>query len=165
VVSVDPHYVPSENEVIRTVSVAADNPSWASSLTRVSPPVLQLKKQRDSSKPGWKNPYDISLQPFSSPPLGKAVSVVDLVSASSISPFENSPGPLTPQFLMTTPEPMILIPNSATSPQSGSGFQDVLPNIQKVENEGDLQEKNHDMNEVSKNALPGEMTRSRVGSW
>jgi predicted amidohydrolase len=181
VVSVDPHYVPGENEVIRTVTVAADNPrNSVTGSPRVSPPILQPKKTRETSRPGWKNPYDITLQPFSTPPLAKALAAGDLVTASSVSPFENSPGPLTPKFTMTTPEPMILLPTSATLPQSGItlenyGQDSISPSISKVvESEDGLTKKSacnngvdvaKELSKSSGTALPEEIAKTAVSSW
>ena len=187
VVSIDHGYVPGENDIIRTVSVvngvAADNsnsPQRSMSLTRssasVPPPILlppqQKKPAREASTPGWKNPYDISLQPFATPPLARALAAGDLVPASSnpVSPFGDSPGPLTPKYLMTTPEPMILIPSSATMPQAGTGMenyglklQDELPDGVKA---ATGLSKGDNMNQgLSKDGMPEDITRSRVSSW
>ncbi|KAK0719950.1 hypothetical protein B0H67DRAFT_643250 [Lasiosphaeris hirsuta] len=88
---------------------------------------------------GKGNRYDISLLPFTNPPLIRALnangnSVVngsgDLLSASSSVEADNSPGPLTPKFEMTTPEPMILVPRSSVmgsiSPEIKSSMMDAF---------------------------------------
>jgi len=153
--AMDPSFLPGgENEIIAII----DSP-------RISPP-KDTKVLREPSRPGWKNPYDITLQPFIAPPLTRALAAGDLVTASSGSPFDNSPGPTTPKFLMTTPEPMILVPTSATSPQGGNSLEGYRFKIQEDLSNGEARDglARKDRREDLNNGLPDNSTGVRT-SW
>ncbi len=115
-----PRFATEDDEIVAIVENGA--PQYPRHSVRSSPRIgmaaaaARERSARVRGPGGNKNIYDISLLPFTIPPLTRALPG-DLHSASSVSTsaFGNSPGPLTPRFDMATPEPMILVPNSAVS--------------------------------------------------
>ncbi|KAK5663013.1 hypothetical protein OQA88_6427 [Cercophora sp. LCS_1] len=143
----------STPQIERRASPRAEMMKRMTSAAQESSPrtTTRVGSQDSPSRHTVRSPYRISVLPPPTTTGLPSAGGAGLLSASTMSPFENSPEPLTPNMFSTTPEPSIVNVNANTSPRIGTT---------EVESFGNKMTMMHDELTEGRLRLQDEMMRS-----